>query len=89
MNNKINLEDNPVIAAVKNEEQLRKALESNVDIIFVLWGDLLNIKSVSEVIHSHNKKGILHIDLVEGLNNKEVVLRYIQEETIRIPFLII
>ena len=81
MNNKINLEDNPVIAAVKNEEQLRIALESNVDIFFVLWGDLLNIKSVSEVIHSHNKKGILHIDLVEGLNNKEVVLRYIQEET--------
>ena len=52
---KIILEDNPVIAAVKDEEQLKKALDSNVQIIFVLWGDLLNITKISEEIYSHNK----------------------------------
>ncbi len=78
---KFNLEDNPVIAAVKDEEQLKKALESNVQIIFVLWGNLLNINKVSEVIYSNNKVGILHIDLVEGLSNKEVVLKYLKEHT--------
>ena len=78
---KINLEDNPVIAAVKDEEQLKKALNSNVQIIFVLWGDLLNIKKISEVLHSYNKVGILHVDLVEGLSNKEVVVKYLKEHT--------
>lgn len=81
MNIKNILEDNPIIAAVKNEEQLKKALDSNVYIIFVLWGDLLNITEISEEIYSHNKIGILHIDLVEGLSNKEVVLRYLKEKT--------
>ena len=52
---KIILEDNPVIAAVKDEEQLKKASDSNVQIIFVLWGDLLNITKISEEIYSHNK----------------------------------
>lgn len=78
---KIILEDNPVIAAVKDEEQLKKALDSNVQIIFVLWGDLLNITKISEEIYSHNKVGMLHIDLVEGLSNKEVVLKYLKEQT--------
>lgn len=81
MNKEINLEDNPVIAAVKNEEQLKKALNSNVEIIFVLWGNLLNISEISEMIDSHNKRAILHIDLVEGLSNKEVVIKYLKEKT--------
>lgn len=81
MNIKELLEENPVIAAVKNEEQLDGAINSSAQIIFVLFGDVLNIKKISEIIASKNKIGIIHIDLVEGLTNKEVVIRYIKEET--------
>ncbi len=81
MNIKELLEENPVIAAVKNEEQLDLAVNSSTQIIFVLFGDLMNIKKISEVIESKNKIGIIHIDLVEGLTNKEVVIRYVKEET--------
>ncbi|OOM77125.1 glycerol-3-phosphate responsive antiterminator [Clostridium puniceum] len=81
MNIKELLEENPVIAAVKNEEQLDGAINSSAQIIFVLFGDVMNIKKISEIIAVKNKIGIIHIDLVEGLTNKEVVIKYVKEET--------
>lgn len=81
MNIKELLEENPIIAAVKNEEQLNQALDSEAQVIFVLFGDVMNIKEISEIITSRNKIGIIHIDLVEGFTNKEIVVKYIKEET--------
>lgn len=75
------LEDNPIVAATKNMEQLDKALENEVDIIFVLFGNLLDITEISNKIYKSNKIGILHIDLVDGLSNKEIVLQYLKKET--------
>lgn len=81
MNIKELLEENPIIAAVKNEEQLDIAVNSDAQIIFVLFGDVMNIKTISEIIESKNKIGIVHIDLVEGLTSKEVVIKYIKDKT--------
>lgn len=81
MNIKELLEENPIIAAVKNEEQLDLAVNSDAQIIFVLFGDVMNIKTISEIISSKNKIGIVHIDLVEGFTSKEVVIKYIKYET--------
>lgn len=74
-------EENPVIAAVKNDEQLFEALKSEVKVIFVLYGDLVNIQDISRKISHKNKIGILHIDLVEGLGSKAVVNKFIKENT--------
>jgi len=63
------LEENPIIAAVKNESELDIVLDSDVQVIFVLFGDILNIKEISEKINSKNKIGIVHIDLVDGITN--------------------
>ena len=46
------LEENPVVAAVKNNEQLNKALETDVNVIFVLFGNILDIVSISKKISS-------------------------------------
>ncbi len=37
--------ENPVIAAVRDEKDLEKALESKANIVFVLFGNIINIKS--------------------------------------------
>ena len=76
------LEDNPVVAAVKDYKQLEKALESDINVIFVLFGDILNIADISQKIKKSGKVGILHIDLVEGLSSKEVSIRYLKENTV-------
>lgn len=75
------LEDNPIVAAVKDMEQLNKALETEVDVIFVLFGNVLDIIDISNRITKKNKIGILHIDLVDGLTNREIVLEYLKEKT--------
>lgn len=45
------LEENPIVAAVKNMEQLDKALKADVNVIFVLLGDILNLDEISENIY--------------------------------------
>lgn len=81
MNIKELLENNPVIAAVKDKEQLDAALDSSAQIIFVLFGDVMSIEEISESIDFKNKIGIIHIDLVEGFTNKEIVIKYLKEQT--------
>ena len=73
--------ENPIIAAVKDFEQLDEALNSQADVIFVLFGDIININEISKRIEKYNKAGVIHIDLVDGLGNKEVALKYIKNST--------
>ncbi|EEH96636.2 hypothetical protein CSBG_00262 [Clostridium sp. 7_2_43FAA] len=75
------LEDNPIVAAVKDEKELDLALQSDIQVIFILFGDILNIKNLSEKIFKHRKIGILHVDLVEGISSKEIALKFIKENT--------
>lgn len=75
------LEENPVIAAVKDMKGLEEALETDVEIIFILFGDIMSVKDISRKVSDKDKIGIIHIDLVEGLSNKEVVIKFIKEET--------
>lgn len=75
------LEENPIIAAVKNEGELEIALKSEVQVIFVLFGDILEIKAISNKIDLSDKVGIIHIDLVEGITGREAGIRYLKEET--------
>lgn len=75
------LEENPIIAAVKNEGELEIAINSEVQVIFVLFGDILEIKGISEKIDSSNKVGIIHIDLIEGITGRAAGVKYLKEET--------
>ncbi|ACD24236.1 glycerol-3-phosphate responsive antiterminator [Clostridium botulinum] len=76
------LEQNPIIASVKNEEELALALESSVQIIFVLFGSIMNIKEISNLIDEKGKIGIIHLDLVDGfVSTKEIVISYLKENT--------
>ncbi|WP_069999616.1 glycerol-3-phosphate responsive antiterminator [Cellulosilyticum sp. I15G10I2] len=79
---KMLLDENPVIAAVKNESELDKALQTDVGIIFVLFGDILSLKRLSDKIHQEEKIGIIHLDLVEGLSSKEIAIQYIKQGTV-------
>lgn len=76
------LEDCPVIAAVKNEEGLRRSLESESTIIFILHGDLCSIRDIVRRVHEAGKTAMVHTDLISGLSGKEVCAAdYLQAET--------
>lgn len=66
--------DSPVIAAVKNEAELEKALNSDCQVVFLLFGTLLNICELVQRVHHQDKVCFVHIDLVEGLSNREIAV---------------
>lgn len=66
--------DAPIIAAVKSDPELKKALESECQVIFLLYGNLVNIDLLVQRVHDRGKVCIVHIDLVEGLANREVAV---------------
>ncbi len=76
------LENNPVIAAVKDDDGLDKALATECEIIFILYGNVCNIPAIVDKITLANKIAMVHIDLIAGLNNsKEITVDFIKNNT--------
>ena len=75
------LQDAPVIAAVKNDEGLEKALASDCAAVFFLYGTILNIAQLTERAKRGGKLVFVHIDLIEGLTVKDISVDFIAQNT--------
>ena len=76
------VEANPVIAAVKNDAGLQAAVEmEEIQVIFVLYGDVCTIPAILERIKAAGKKAMVHIDLIAGLSAKEISVEFIARQT--------
>lgn len=75
------LHEYPIIAAVKNEESLKKSLESESRIIFVLFGNINNIAEIVSALKSHGKIVFVHADLIDGLANREISIDFLKNHT--------
>ncbi len=75
------LESSPVIAAVKDDAGLRACFESDCQVVFVLYENILNIGTVVKQIKEHGKYAIVHVDLTQGLGSKEIAVDFIKETT--------
>lgn len=69
----------PILAAVKNEDDLRMSRSLKCKIIYVLYGDICNIKSIIETVHGMGKYAIVHIDLINGFSSKDICVDYMQQ----------
>lgn len=68
---------NPVIAAVQDLDKLDEALNSPCEIIFLLSGNIFNLKEISHRISSKNKGLYIHIDSIDGFSKDTWGLEYI------------
>ena len=76
------IESNPIIAAVKDDDGLEVALTEDIEIIFVLYGDICSIPTIVDKIKKAGKVAMVHVDLITGLNNsKDVCLDFIKNNT--------
>ncbi len=76
------METNPVIAAIKDNEGLDTCcLCENVRVVFILYGNICTIGHMTERVKKAGKVAIVHIDLVEGLSNKEIAADFIRFHT--------
>lgn len=83
MNHKMleKFEDCPVIAAIKDDDGLKKCLDSDIQIVFVLYGDICSISGIVSTLKKAGKTVIIHIDLIAGLSSKEIAVTYIKSVT--------
>lgn len=75
------LENSPIIAAIKDEAGLKKCLNSDSSIVFILYGDICNIAQIVDTVKASGKLAMVHIDLVNGLSSKDIVVDFIKQHT--------
>lgn len=75
------LADGPVIASVKDDAGLAAAVESDVAVVFLLYGDVLNISELVRRAHDAGKVVFVHLDLIEGLTSREISVDFVAKYT--------
>ncbi|WP_105616588.1 glycerol-3-phosphate responsive antiterminator [Vallitalea okinawensis] len=73
------LSNNPIIAAVNDIEKYKIALESPCSIIFLLTGNILNLRSLVNQAREYDKKVFIHFDLMDGLTKDTTGLKFVKE----------
>ena len=71
------LKEYPVIAAVKDEKGHEECIFANCRVVFILYGNVMNICRIVKRVKDAHKTVFVHIDLIEGLSAKEVAVEYI------------
>ena len=74
-------EDCPVIAAIKDEEGLRKCIHLEIQIVFVLYGDICSIGDIVSRLKKAGKTVMVHLDLITGLSSREIAVTYLKAVT--------
>lgn len=73
---------NPVIAAVKDMDGLRKCCRlEDIRVVFILFGDICNIHNIVRQIKDAGKMAVVHVDLITGLSSKEISADYVKIHT--------
>ncbi|SFG24406.1 glycerol uptake operon antiterminator [Lachnospiraceae bacterium C7] len=75
------IENTPIIAAIKDDKGLEVCLKTDIEVIFVLYGDVCTIPSIIKKLKDANKVAMVHIDLIGGLSAKDVAVDYIKNNT--------
>lgn len=65
-----------IIAAVRTNDELIRATNSDVSIIFMLCPNIADIELQAHLVHKADKKLFIHIDLAEGIAKDEYGILY-------------
>ena len=74
-------EDNPVIPAVKDYDDIEPAIANQSQIVFTLFGDVSDIMMIVKRLKDAGKTVFVNIDLVDGFASKNSVLKFMKEYT--------
>lgn len=73
------MKQSPIIAAVRDEESLKKACLSKARILFDLAPSIETLKKSVRLCQAHDKILFVHIDMAEGIGKDKAGLRYIKD----------
>jgi glycerol uptake operon antiterminator len=69
-----------IIAASRNKDEFLSALNSDVDIIFMLTPNIADINNQAKAAHELGKKLFIHLDLAEGIGKDEYGIRFAKQQ---------
>lgn len=72
------LERNPVVAATLDFSDLGEALAPPCEMIFLLSGDIRELKKLVHRMYAAGKKTYVHIDLLEGVANDHSAIQFLK-----------
>jgi len=75
------LNESPIVGAVKNSGELGKCLESDCRVVFVLYGDIIEISNIVSMIKGMGKLAMVHVDLIDGLATRDIAVDFIARNT--------
>lgn len=75
------IEESPIIAAVNSDRSLQMCLDTDVGVVFILYGDIVTIPGIVKKIKDSGRVAMVHMDLVEGLATKNISVDFIKECT--------
>ncbi|MFR5601622.1 MAG: glycerol-3-phosphate responsive antiterminator [Lachnospiraceae bacterium] len=75
------LELSPVIAAIKDDKGLKKCLESECQVVFILYGNVCSIAEIVSELKNHGKYAMVHADLIQGLAAREISIEFLKKNT--------
>ena len=76
------VEDNPIIAAVKNMNDLEVCCSlEDIRVVFILFGDVCSIREIVDKVKDAGKIAMVHVDLINGLSSKDIVVEFIRKNT--------
>jgi glycerol uptake operon antiterminator len=73
------LADNPIIAAINTDEALKKVLVSKAQIVFVIYGNILNIENICKSLKEAGKTIFVHMDMIEGIKGDSKGIEFIKQ----------
>lgn len=75
------LEADPVIASIKDNSALDSVLVSERNIVFVLYGSVLDIGDISARCKAAGKLVLVNIDLVDGMAAHDTAIKWLAQNT--------
>lgn len=75
------LEASPVVAALKDEAGIDACLRSECKVVFILFGNLMNIAEIVARVKDSGRIAFVHLDLIEGLSAREIAVDFIAQKT--------
>lgn len=72
-----NIHENPIIAAINDEEKINKAIDSPCKAVFLLTGSILSLANIVHTLQENDKLVYVHMDLMEGLSKDIAAMKFI------------
>ena len=70
----------PVIPAIRDISRIDAAVSKKSRCIFLLTGNILNVKDIVKHVKSADRRIFLHLDLLEGISKNSMGIKYIAQE---------